>query len=772
MAAGPTPEPVVRYDMAALSDWDLKDPATLRRYYDETMLVTCLQGIANRETPRLFVRYNTEPDDFWWKLISEDPAWLDGREVIEMQDLAALLEYFEDDYDGLVLWDERVPATSNVAATIAGVENLLAARADSAPASLCAELTTGDKGLAVKRTLMHDDGGPLFTGTGTIPGTSVPSTGSAKNDAHHWLIEHYIKKGKTNPTKLGYYLDGFWLKCWQAGGRQNHTVNNLDYVIANRGVIFDLNVWEDEVPVDDPDQQPGTDLKTLNALLRACYDQTDGQQMLHAAGFIPWAYKYTDHKNSEWDAGGKYGGVPTEWKYAEILSCYNAYMDADALGYSSFPNGSFYQHYPLPDVIPQNPKPTRESLTEQGLLDSEGKIVPANYYAHYQGDYDAAAWLYWKMPEFWTDPARGEAPMTWPFNPGLAQRFAFGMHWLRETRTPNDFFIAGDVGVGYLNPYHLSEPREYSGLPSGWAAWEALCQKFFRQWDITATGFIIDGNTPGMTEEGWDAYARFSPDGFIPQKSSRPRGVHNGAPYLRMFGDLPRDTGQDALEAARIIHSNFVEGAPNFIFYRSILKPPSYYVQIDEELKKMGGAPSRLVDIYTLMWLVREYETNREQYVSDSVYGSATRVEATPDEHAGIHPIRVADGRYEVQEANGEMCWLVPGGQGGAHLYFGVNDDFCYELTGPVILEITFLDTGTEEIGLHYDSTDQEAPLEGAYKTDPDLIQRTGTGEWRTERIVLPDANFQNRQNGMADFRFRNTGDSLYVRKISVERTR
>jgi hypothetical protein len=599
------PAEIVFYDLTPLYGLDLKDPTQRRRLWDEIHLISSLQGLVNREAPRLFIRHLKGPDDFWWERMTEQGAWLAGRNVLRIGSLAELLAHFSAFYRGAVVWDEQVPATSNLASTIAGCEDLLCLRYDPAENSLYRRLTEQGPKLAVRVRLLQPDGRPWFTGQGTIPGTALASRGSTKADAYLWLIEHYVKTGKTNPERLGNYLDAFWFKCWNASGPEHHTLANHDFIIARKGLFFDLNVWDDEACVDDPGQTPGTDAVTLKALLRATYDRTGGQGIIHAAGFVPWAFKYTDWKRI-WSAGGHHQPVPTEWRYAEILSCFNAYMDADAIGLGAMANASFYQHYPLAKRYPQNPKPTRQRLQAQSILDAQGRIPRRTFLAHYVGDYDSAAWLYRELPRLWRDPARGTLPLSWAFNPNLCERFPLGMAWARQHQTTNDWFVAGDSGAGYLNPGFLTPPRTHSGLPSGLAVWERHCQRFFEQWDISLTGFVIDGYAPGLSPEGLDAYARFSPDGIVAQKIPR-QGVHHGMPYLRMRTDLDGPPAEVAKTLFRL-----AEGPkPGFLVCRSILKTPSWYAAVGRELNKLAGDQVQVVDLYTLLWLVREHETHR-----------------------------------------------------------------------------------------------------------------------------------------------------------------
>jgi hypothetical protein len=603
-------EPVVFYDLAPLFQLDLNDPGQRRRFWDEVQLVTALEGLANRDRPRLFTRYLKNPDDFWWQEMTKPGGWLAGRQIVRVAALDELLIRFREAYRGAVVWDERVPSTSNLAATMAGCDDLLPLRFDPQADSLYGHLTEAAKLLTVKERLLRQDGSPLFTGSGAIPGTTVPSCGSAKCDAYLWLIEKYLKTGKANPLWMGYELDAFWLNsnCWKASSPENNTVCNQDYIIAQRGLVFDLGVWDDEAPVDDPRQPLGTDSATLRALLRAAYDQFHGDGIIQVAGFVPWAYKYTSHRGQGWFAGGHHEGVPTEWRYAEILSCFNACMDADAIGLGAMANASFYQHDPLAARYPQNPKPTRASLTARGFLNAQGRVIPRTYAAFYVGDYDSAAWLYRKLPEMWRDPARGTIPLSWAFNPNLAQRFPLGMAWARQHRTTNDWFIAGDSGAGYLNPGYLTPPRPYSDLPSGLAAWEKRCASAYQQWDISLTGFVIDGYARGLSSAGLDAYARFSPGGLIAQKIPQ-QGIHNGIPFLRMNADLDCTPANAASAIRKLVHGT----PPCFYAFRSILKPPGWHAQVEQELARTEGDKIKFVDLYTLLALVHEYEKSQQK---------------------------------------------------------------------------------------------------------------------------------------------------------------
>lgn len=756
------PEPIVHWDLTHLFSLNLRQAGHLRLFHDTAHFAASLQGIVNRSGPRLFIRFNQEPDDFWWDLMTRPGGWLEGRRVLKVRRTDEVLEHFRKDIKGAVAWDERVPATSNVASTVAGCEDLVCLRHDDSPGSLYAELTGGGSGLQVARRLIAGDGSPMFQGKGRIPGTEIPSSGSAKCDAYLWAAHHYLETGKCDPTRMGYYLDGYWLKSWRASDPRNHTLTNHDYVIAKRGFLFDLGVWDDETPIDDADQKPGTDAETLRAILRTACDRLGGDGMIHVAGFVPWAYKYT----SVGSAGGKHDPVPTEWKFAEILSCFDSFMDADALGSASMANASFFQHYPLEKRYGQNPKPNLSSMRERGYVDERGRVIPKRYFAFYVGDYDSAAWMYWWVPKLWGDPERGTVPLSWAFNPNLCERNPLAMVHTRETRSANDFFVAGDSGAGYLNPGLLTPPRPHSGLPSGLDAWTRHCAAFYRQWDITLTGFIIDGNGPGLSPEGLAAYAQFSADGVVPQKIER-QGVFGKMPFLRTSGDLP----DDEAAAAKVIAGRFGETRPQFITFRSILKSPSWYARVAGMVRAQSGEdPIEIVDMYTLLWLVRQSELGADSRLHvESRYSSARRVRCSPGSTDGARAVYFADGPFDTADVSGRRAWRVPAHQPGYYLYFEVDDRFHHRERVPVEIRLVYLDSGGGRFCLQYDSFDPQGSHDGIYK-EAQWVERGDSGEWKTAVWKLHDARFGDLQNGDCDFRIFAAGAELVIAELEVKK--
>lgn len=730
----------------------VEDTRELRRHYDEVILLTCLQGIANRLQPRIFVRYNQAPDDYWMGKMTNSPtAWLSGKAIVRATDVLSVVQDYAGAVKGLILWDEQVPATLNVAMSVAGVEDCLVVRYDRAPDSLCQQLIKGEKGFPIRQSFVHKDGSSVFTGQGVIEGAGRASTGSQKNDAYIWLLETYMKTGKLNPSMLGYYLDGFWLKCHHVSALQNHTVNNMDYLIAHRAPILDLNVWDDEVPVDDPHQVPGTDLKTLREFLKCAVDRLENRSMIAVYGFPPWAYKYTNFKTGGWEAKGRHEPVATEWTFASIMSAYNAYMDGDALGYSSLPNASFYEHYKPTGTLSNAPSPTRESLIRAGVLDASGKLRAINYYAIYQGDYDGAAWVYWHFPRVLEDPKRGKVPLTWAINPTLAQRFMFGLCHIRATRAEQEVFIAGE-GAGYLNPSLLQAPRPFPGLPDAMEVWIRHNQEWYDAWDLTVTGFNIDGYAPPLNEQGIAAYRRFSPGGIGLSHAPSPYGVVQGMPYVQMMTDLSsndlRPLDEQTVKQVSLL---FEEDMPHFVLVRSILQTPSYYAALQQRLSGPDVLPNKCVDLPTLLWLIKAWQQDPENMENDSPLAQPPFVRASPDTRFGLRRRKSGDGCGMVEREASVGAWIVSQEPHAKYLYFDLSGPFARASSGSnVWIRVTTgpLADPDAQVCLQYDSLEKNAPYKKAVLREKKHEAQNICWLFEAER-----ADFKGRQNSGADFR-------------------
>ena len=197
-------EAIGLYDLHYTLETDLSTPKGRNVAWDDVHVVSALQGIVNRDTPQLYVffvdRDRLDIDKYWLNKYRRKGQWLYRKETVTYNTIEDLVSAYAGYIKGVVLYDERVPSTSNVASAVAGAEDLLPIRYDLDSESLYSRLV-----LKVKRRLINEDGSVMFTGSGVIPGTNRSSTGSIKNDPYIWYIENYMKTGKCNTEYAAYY---------------------------------------------------------------------------------------------------------------------------------------------------------------------------------------------------------------------------------------------------------------------------------------------------------------------------------------------------------------------------------------------------------------------------------------------------------------------------------------------------------------------------------------------------------------------------------------
>ncbi|MCE5200362.1 MAG: hypothetical protein ABFD54_13390 [Armatimonadota bacterium] len=607
---------------------------SMAEFYDIRHTAVCLQGIVNRESPRVFISFYPNVEDDWLDRLKETGGLCEGWEVrnITYQQLFTIFRHY---IKGLVLYDANtttgVSSTSLVATTVAGVEDGIALRKD--PTSTTYSYLVNTLSIPVICDLTGK-----FTGTGTIWGTSTPSTGSAKCDAYIWAKEKYIDTGKCDPTVLMYTLDLYGLTY---ENRYLSQLPNLDYAVSRKAFCFELSTWGDEAPNDDPNQPIGTDLNTIKAILNACNQQTGKGQMIKLCGFTNWPLKYTN-----WEGvGGSHEPVATEWEFVRVLTAYNVYMEADAASPSWIMNSSFYAGL-LPEVnsrhYVQNPAPTYNDMVSRGLINSNGTVPNGNYVMIGMGDYDQASWV---LDELANKGGRYDdiAPKqyvycNWGIDPNAVDRASVAMDYMYRHKTGKDYFIAWDSGAGYINPAQLYGTRNPSGYPSGVGIWQKHCEKYYRLLDYSISGWLLDGNfTTDSTS--CSNYTQFSGDGI---------GVFSGANVSSpsLIDNVPVTKGTDT--ANSII--NYSSGI-NFRWYRMtpMAKPTDLKTLVDSYAS--SGRNHRFLDAYSYNYLIRYCRGGSNNYRETWVNETTPRIMKTGQTYSVAVTIR-NDGWDTWSEAN------------------------------------------------------------------------------------------------------------------------
>jgi len=371
-------EPVRTLDLRSLYHAAPTGAEQRREVYDTLVAAACLQGIVNREAPNLYLFHvlsvvdgSIDTDQIWFDRM-KDPkigaGILDGRPIETVANLDDALQVHSQQIQGLVVWDEKVPATVNAAFAAAGADDLIAVRWDDNPQSLYQRLGPL---FPVKVWLVNQDGSSRFLddqGGASIPDLTRQTSQSAKADTYVWVLEKYAKAGLISPTDFGWMLDGRWINDPTDYNGATTAVNqwqvsNRDFLVARRGLPFDLSPWSDVTPTDDPGQPLGTDPAVLTELMADARSRA-GDEVITIRGFFGWQFKYTTLQ------GLPPGHEPVvgEWTGVRLVSPYAAGLDADAPGVATMANASFYSHVPLDEVpVPQR-RPTPEDLVGGGLL--------------------------------------------------------------------------------------------------------------------------------------------------------------------------------------------------------------------------------------------------------------------------------------------------------------------------------------------------------------------------------------------------------------------
>jgi hypothetical protein len=535
--------------------------------YDEALAVACLQGIINRLSPEVYVlsRKNPRPQ-YWLELLSKDGRWLQGREVQPLADLDSLVKLAGKRLKGAVIWDPAVPASVNVATTVAGVEDAVALSPEFA-----------DRYLSRWQLPVLKDLRGLFTGR---------ETGSKKNDAYRWAHDEYLVGGRCSPHLLSLFEDAF---STRARGDLGYVVTR-DWAVKNRSFVFDLSPWGDEKPQDDPEQRLGLDLETYKLILTETLCRSAGRQMIELTGFFAFS-KYSSvpgHKSA-------HEPVPTEWETVWLISPYNCYQNTVS---SDCFNQSFHSQAP------------RQPLKQHRAA----KKVPLEnkaYLCILMADYDSATPLYDFLPNHWHNANRGKLPLAWGINPNLLETYPDLIAYFYSTATAADTFTADASAAGYMNPNRVR--KEYLPL------FIEHNRRFFREADMDIAPMVLDWDQP--SPEVKDAFQQFSPGGFATivmdlhgkgGKSPEPQ-VWKGMPVLELLNHACNFTTAEksAGDMAWAIKERGSK-VPGFYFFRITWVNPANIADALAALRqKRPDLNFEVLDPHTFFALFKEFEAQR-----------------------------------------------------------------------------------------------------------------------------------------------------------------
>lgn len=456
-------------------------PGTVNAF-DEAVAVTSIQGIVNRNSPKLYVLAHAESPQFpqyWLDKLSRDGRWLVGRSQIPINSFEALVDFAKDNgVRGSVVWDENVPATLNVALTAAGVENL-AVFSPSYFASYSDRIST------------YRDLRGQFTGTSDVnySGIQFSTSHSAKNDAYRWAIHLYLDTGWTSAL-CAFRSNDAWYD--RPHGILTYATT-CDLAVKNRSFVYDLSPWGDEAPNDEPSAPVGTDLETHKMILQGLRNLAGQDELPEIVGWFDYQ-KYTKYGNP----AGLHDDFLTEQEETWLISQYGCYGNG-------VPNGaynqSFHCHAP------------REQLSQKSAIRAaEAQNADYNsskiYICVLMGDYDSSGWLYTMLPTYWEDAGRGTCPLTWAINPNLVENYPDIVQYCYDTakETPNgyDMFAPDANCAGYIMPNWI--PSQLLPL------FTQHNLHFFQETDMTIAPMVTDTDQPST--EVKNAFAQFATEGY------------------------------------------------------------------------------------------------------------------------------------------------------------------------------------------------------------------------------------------------------------------
>jgi hypothetical protein len=327
-------------------------------------LLLSLQGLANRDHPRLYLEY---PRSWQWEIVHPLMGFLEQRHRMKFDRLAlndadAALNHFGKFAKGCVVWDKAVRSSLIVAFTIAGVEDLVVINADQL-------------NLAARHGLK------------VVVDLRGRFTGQPDHVIYQWAHDNYHAR-----CSRDYYV----VMGGHSGAEMQPGI--ADFGISRRAFFTDLSA----------NSQHPEELALLKRIL---------------AGQNPASIVLGWHSYAK----------DTEAQHTTLTGNYGLKME----GLHNLPNVSFTSQIPLtPDF--------RYTNNHHVAIDAKLNAEPKVYLAAVATDSMGIG--------TWTKPGRGDIPYAWQVLVNWSWMNPPALQYFYESKSPNDYFIGGLSGPGYMYP--------------------------------------------------------------------------------------------------------------------------------------------------------------------------------------------------------------------------------------------------------------------------------------------------------------------------------
>jgi hypothetical protein len=434
-------------------------------------LLISLQGLANRDAPRVYLEY---PLDWQWEIVRPLEGFLEKRHGVKfdrlgLDDANAALARFARYTKGYVVWDKAVRTSLIVAFTIAGVEDAVVVSEDLIP-------------------LVEQHG------LKKIADLRGRFTGQPDHVIYQWAYDQYWAR-----CSRDYYV----LLGGHAGIELQPGI--ADFGVKQRAFFSDLSA-NPKHP-----EELALERKILGAQ--------------HPASIVVGWHSY---------------GKDTEGQHTTLVGNYGLKME----GLHNLPNVSFTCQIPFtPDFKFAN----THHVARDARLHAEAKVYVAAVATDSMGI------------GAWTKPGRGRIPYTWQVTMNWAWMNSPALQFFYEDGTPNDYFIAGLGGPGYMYPKSIPAEKFPALMADARTLMAQLDLRVMEIMDYSEGNRHV-GNTD-LPKEIVDRYYHEFPDaiGFINgYGTARTYDLRDGKPLISYdyYLDVNRSVKDAAADLEELIQLN------------------------------------------------------------------------------------------------------------------------------------------------------------------------------------------------------------------------